>query len=101
MKVEYICMKCREKFIVERSGVLDRTKCYNELLEIGKTILFPHFEYHYPDKTDYNAITFDTRAGVGFDFKKSKELIEKIGLDVCYPLLVCRTSWGKRVGFAM
>lgn len=98
MKVRYMCMKCKECFIVDRSGVLDRDECFKELLTIGHTILFPHFIHHY--SSDCGVITFDAYPEKDFDFNIYNSL-QKIGIDICYPIIVCRTSIGNEVGFAL
>jgi len=96
MKVEYTCRKCGEVFIVDRKPIFNREKSYEELLLIGKNFLFPHFEYHYGDSKK-RFIVFAGFPGDDYDMYICKELQDKIGVCLCYSLVVGRNNAGEMI----
>lgn len=103
MDIIYRCKKCGKEMFAERNVCENRQACNDELDAIGKSLLFPHFEEHYPGEEGMMII--EPLVGKNFDFDDYSFIADNFGISVLYPLVVCRTNWasGKmgNIGFAI
>lgn len=94
MIITYECRKCGKRMTADRIGGNSREECYEELLEIGRSVLFPHFEEHYPTG-DRGFIVVITWPEVDFDMDRYLWLHNNFHVSLLCNLVISRRSTGE------